>query len=99
MTDQEYERYQRHREGFLALFLCLIGGGAVLLFLIAITGGFFLYVLLAVVAMALLGSVHYLLWGRALSQGVAGEREEMELREQAEEDSWPLPEARQSRHD
>jgi hypothetical protein len=74
--------YQRRRESFLTIFLTLFGLAGFLLFLIAVSGGFFFYVLLAVGGIALLGWVHYLLWGRGLSESTAGEREEAELRDQ-----------------
>jgi hypothetical protein len=60
-------------------------------FLILITGGFFFYVLLVVGGVALLSWIHYELWGRALSQRTAGEREEMELLERAKAEETTVP--------
>jgi hypothetical protein len=78
--------YRRRRETFLGLLLAFFFGGGFVLFLILVTGGFFLYVLLAVAAIGAVGSVHYLLWGRALTVDVAGEREEEEARERWEDE-------------
>jgi hypothetical protein len=59
--------------------------------LILVSGGFFLYVIYLALAIAGIAVFHYLLWGRALSRQVAGEREEEQLRERAAADDWPLP--------
>jgi hypothetical protein len=64
-------------------FLFAAGFLAVLNF---ITFGVIFHVLVAVVGIALVGFLHYLLWGQSLSQEVAGEREEEELRRLQEED-------------
>jgi hypothetical protein len=61
------------------------------LVLIFITGGYFLYVLAACVGLALLCAFHYVLWGRALTEAVAGEREEELLRQRAEAEDWDEP--------
>ena len=45
--------------------------------------------MLGVVAgIGLVGSLHWLLWGQALTQEVAGEREEEELRERLQQDEF-----------
>jgi hypothetical protein len=67
----------------------LLGGLATLFFLfllIPLTGGFFFWVVLLTGAMIALGMFHYLLWGKTLSDQVAGEREEIRLLEQARDD-------------
>jgi hypothetical protein len=91
--DQGDNVHQRRRETFLAFLLTLLFGGGFFLFLIVITGGFFLYVLLAVVAIGLVGSLHYLLWGNSMTQEVAGEREEEEERERWETENAAAPES------
>jgi hypothetical protein len=95
--DQQDNPYRRRRETFLGLFLAIFFGGGFALFLILVTGGFFLYVLVAVAVIGLVGSLHYLLWGRALTQDVAGEREEDEARERWEDEHGPSLEARPPR--
>jgi hypothetical protein len=74
------------RETFLTLGLTGLFGGGFMLFLIFVTGGFFFYVCLAVLAIGLVGTLHYYLWGQALTQETAGEREEEELRRLEEDD-------------
>ena len=65
----------------LTLMLTLLCGGGILFFLILVSGGFFGYVLAAVVAIALVGYVHYRLWGQALTREVSGERAVQEEQE------------------
>jgi hypothetical protein len=65
----------------LTLMLTLLGGGGILFFLVLVSGGFFGYVIAAVIAIALVGYVHYRLWGQAMTQQVSGEREMEEERE------------------
>jgi hypothetical protein len=75
-----------HRATMLSLLLGGLGAGFFLLVLVMLTGGFFFYVGLAVGGLVLLGLFHYAVWGKAMSEQVAGEREEMELLERAEEE-------------
>jgi hypothetical protein len=65
----------------LTLILTLLGGVGILFFLVLVSGGFFGYVIAAVVAIALVGYIHYRLWGQAMTQQVSGEREMQEERE------------------
>jgi hypothetical protein len=69
----------------LALFLALF----FLLVLVMLTGGFILYIGLVVLGLIALGAMHYALWGRAFEQMTAGEREEAELLQRAEEQKHP----------
>jgi len=76
---------QSARQGVLIYFLA---GSALLFFglgLILITGGFFFYVFAVLGGMVMLGFFHYLVWGWLLESEVAGEREEEQLRQRAEE--------------
>ncbi len=89
-----YSSEQQHRHAFLSLFLTILALGFSLLVLILISGGFFLYVVLFGGGILMLGLFHYVLWGRAFSDSVAGEREEEQLRQraaevEAEEDGQP----------
>ena len=79
------------RQTFLTVFLALLLGVFALLVLILVSGGFFLYVIYLALAIAGIALIHYVLWGRALSREVAGEREEEQLRQRAAADDWPLP--------
>jgi Flp pilus assembly protein TadB len=91
--DQQPQPESSSRGTFLSLFLAAFFGVGFLLFLILLTGGFFLYVILAVVLIGLVGLVHYLLWGQALTQEVAAERanEEAKARLEAEQLSVQHP--------
>ena len=73
---------QSQRQTLLAVLLAILVGAGFVFFLVLVTGGLFLEILAALGGMGLFGYVHYLLWGRSLSQQVAGERT-------AEEDHTP----------
>ncbi len=70
------------RDTFLSIMLVLVLGGAFFMFLNFVSFGLFSYVLLAVLGMTFVGFLHYVLWGQALSQEIADEREEQRLREE-----------------
>lgn len=78
--DHDYDAPRRKRETILTLMLTAVLSGGILFFLILISGGFFIFVVACVFAIALVGLMHYLLWGQALSREVAGEREAEESR-------------------
>jgi hypothetical protein len=85
------DQQQPHDRGpFLGLLLTALALVFFVLVLIFISGGFFLYVVLACLAMLALCGFHYVLWGRAMTHAVAGEREEELLRQRAAED-WEDP--------
>jgi hypothetical protein len=88
MTDNPNSPRQQ-RETILTLMLTFLFGGGILFFLILVSGGFFFYVLTAVAIIAAVGFLHYILWGQALVQETAGEREEAEA--QARRDSAMEP--------
>ena len=69
------------RSTFLSFVLATLGLLFFGLVLLLLTGGFFSCVLGTILAMILLGGFHWLLWGRAFSNQVAGEREEEKLRQ------------------
>jgi hypothetical protein len=80
------EREQQQRQAFLSLFLATLGFFFILLVLILLSGGFFFYCVLIGAGLCALCMFHYVLWGRSLSEQVAGEREEEVLRQLAESD-------------
>jgi hypothetical protein len=87
---------RRNRETFLTLTLTALFSGGILFFLVLVSGGFFVFVVAGVFAIALVGLLHYALWGHALSQQVAGEREDADAqaRWEAEEEQgrfWDRP--------
>ena len=62
------------------------GGGAFLFFLNLVSLGIFAYVIAAIIGIAAIGFLHYAIWGYALSQQVAGEREEQRIKDLLEAD-------------
>jgi hypothetical protein len=79
------------REKFLAVVLATLVVAAVFFFLIVITGGLIILVIAVAAGMGLLAFINYCLWGRGMSQEVAGEREELELQEKMSLPEWDLP--------
>jgi hypothetical protein len=73
------------RGAFLSAMLILLGGSFILFFMFLVCGGLAIGVLAVVAGLAAFGFFHYLLWGHSFTREVAGEREEMEIREQMEE--------------
>jgi hypothetical protein len=96
--DRDPAQQTRRRETLLTIFFAVLAGGGFLLFLVLVTGGFFLYPLLVGGGIAAVGGLHYLLWGRGLTEQTAGEREEAEFRARMEAEPWSLPEAHRPRH-
>jgi hypothetical protein len=72
------------RGSFLSILLALLCGGGFLIFLIIVSVMFFLYVALVVLSVGLVGFLHYLLWGQALTDATAAERAIEEEKERAE---------------
>jgi hypothetical protein len=68
---------------FLPVLLAGIASLFILLVLILLTGGFVFWIVLCVASAAGLASLHWILWGRLLTQLTAGEREEEQLLERA----------------
>jgi len=93
-----YPQPQQQRHAFLSILLTVLALGFILLALIFISGGFFLYVVLFFGVILMVALLHYVLWGRAFSAEVAGEREEEQLRQRATEiepdDDWHPPDTR-----
>jgi membrane protein implicated in regulation of membrane protease activity len=84
------EQPPRNRGSALGMMLTVLAVGFFLLVLILISGGFFLYVVQIAAGVCLVTLFHYVLWGRTLSQSVAGEREEEQLRQRAAApEDWP----------
>ncbi len=75
------------RETILTLSLVAILGGAFIFFLNLISLGIFFWVIVVMIGIAGVGFLHYVVWGHALSQQVAGEREEQRIKELLEKES------------
>jgi hypothetical protein len=87
----------RGRETLINIMLALVLGGSFIFFLNLVTFGIVLHVITVLVSIALIGYVHYVLWGQALSDQVAGEREEQRIKDQLEamrDDDEPFPHGR-----
>ena len=94
-----YPPTQQHRHAFLSVMFTVFALAFFVIVLILISGGFFLWVILLGGSILGVGFLHYVLWGRAFSASVAGEREEEQLRERAaaideDEDDWQPPDTR-----
>lgn len=77
------------RESTLTFFLTAIVVMFALGLLMLIAGGWLIVLAMVLGGMAFLGCMHYFLWGKLLSDEVAGEREEEILRERAAAPEWP----------
>ncbi len=75
------------RGKFLSAMLILLGGSFILFFMFLVCGGLAIAALMVVAGLAAFGFFHYMLWGHSFTQEVAGEREEMEIRESMEDAS------------
>jgi hypothetical protein len=82
--DLDNKPTNRSRETLLSVGLIVVLGGAMAFFLNLVSMGILFHVLAAVLAITIVGFVHYAVWGYAMSQEVAAEREELERREQIE---------------
>jgi hypothetical protein len=94
-----YQPPQQQRHAFLSVMFTVLALGLFLFVLIFISGGFFLWVILLGGTIFGVALLHYVLWGRAFSASVAGEREEEQLRQRAaaaidEDDDWQTPDTR-----
>jgi fatty acid desaturase len=96
--DHNYSPHQQQRHALLTVFLTVLALLFFGLVLIVIGNGLVEAVVLIGGGMFLLGMFHYVLWGRALSQETAGEREEEQLRQRAAEveaeEDWHPPDTR-----
>jgi hypothetical protein len=81
---------RRQHETFLTIFLTGLATLGFLTFMIVISGGYFIFLVVIALSIGVFAFLHYLLWGHALSEEVAGEREEEEVPEEAEADDWFL---------
>ncbi len=93
------ELYRRRRETLLVVSFVGIAVFGLLFIFTILTGGFLIYLLAVVAVAAIIGGLHYLLWGRALTERTAGDREEMQAEEEAaaREDGF-FDETRRPRH-
>ena len=92
--DPQAPKATKGRETLLTFSLVAILGGAFLFFLNLVSLGIFAYVVAAIIGIAAIGFLHYAVWGYALSQQVAGEREEQRIKDLLEnerEGDEPMP--------
>jgi hypothetical protein len=73
------------RDNMLAVALVMLGGGMMLFFLYLISFGIVGNVLAGAGLIALVASLHYLVWGKSFSDQVAAEREALRRQDEAEE--------------
>jgi hypothetical protein len=86
------------RATFVAVAIAVLFGVPCTGFLVVLTEGYVLAFLVGLIIIGAVAGMHYLLWGRSMSQRTAGEREEEELRETLEANEWDLPDTRRPGH-
>ena len=91
MHEYDNDAARQRRGTFAGFFLTLVLAGGFLFFLVFVSGGFFLWVAFIAAGIFFFAGLHYVVWGWALSQGAAAEREEMETRERDGDDNGYLP--------
>jgi hypothetical protein len=91
--DQRNSTAHKGRDTLLTFSLVGVLGGAFIFFLNLVSLGIFAYVIAAIIGIAAVGFLHYAIWGYALSQQVAGEREEQRIKDLLEndQDDEPMP--------
>jgi hypothetical protein len=82
--EHDQQSPNRTRDTILVLTLVVFIGGLMLFFLDLVSMGIFTYAVLVAGGVFGLGGLHYLVWGRAMMQEVAAEREAL-LRAEEEE--------------
>ncbi len=80
MNDDPKDR-GRSRENTLAIALVALVGGMMLFFLYMVSLGIVGNVLVGAGLLVVIGALHYLVWGKAMSEEVAAEREALERNE------------------
>jgi hypothetical protein len=78
-----------HRSSLLTVMLTLIGGSLFLVVLFIACSGVIVYLGAVVAGVAVMGVIHYLLWGHSLSEAVADEREQEQEADPMADDDWP----------
>jgi hypothetical protein len=69
--------------------LTVVVGSFFILLLFVTCGGVLVYILAVLAGITVFGLIHYLLWGHALSEEVAGEAEQEKIPEAPEDEDWP----------
>lgn len=69
------------RQGCMMFSVAAVFASVLVIGMVLITGGWFIYVIGVAAAIAIFVGLHYFLWGYFLTQYLAGEREEEELRQ------------------
>jgi predicted tellurium resistance membrane protein TerC len=82
--DQDFKDRQRSRENVLGIALAVLVGGIALFFLYFVSFGVVGNVMMGGGLIVVIGVLHYLFWGRALSDEVAAEREALAKKESRE---------------
>lgn len=86
--DVKDQSRQSHRATFLTILLGGLLLAGIIITLIAFVGPFVIFATLLLAFLAISGTVHYLVWGRAMSREVAAERIEEDVPPEEDED-WP----------
>lgn len=82
--DNDPQDRQRSRESMLAVALVVLVGSIILFFLYFISFGVIGNVVIGAGIIVVIGAVHYLIWGKSMSEEVAAEREALKRKEMRE---------------
>jgi hypothetical protein len=90
---------KRSRENMLATSLVILVGGIMLFYLYIISLGIIGNMLAVAIGIAILGAMHYLVWGRSFSEEIAAEREAVLRQEALQQDAPRTPVAKDAIQD
>lgn len=87
MNDDDM-RVREQRSVFLSAVLTVICGSGAFALSVLLCGGLSIYMLAVIGGLVVLGYLHYLLWGHALSQEVSGEPQPDASAGEWEDEEW-----------
>jgi hypothetical protein len=95
--DSYEDRPQGPRDTYLAMVLLILVGIPLFVFFNILTSGLLLNTVLGALGLAILGSIHYFLWGRSLTHKVASERDRKDMVQASHTEEWPVDMPAESR--
>ena len=78
-----------HRSSVLTVMLSIMVGSLFLFVLFITCSGFIIQIGAVVGGIAVIGLIHYLLWGHSMSEAVAEERDQEQASDPMADDDWP----------
>ncbi len=80
-----------NRQACLSVMLATLFAVFLMFMAFLVTGGAIIYVLPVIIGLGLFGWMHYLLWGKAMNEETAEERETEQLWQEIQRDDWAQP--------